>query len=194
VNRLKKTISNILFLIILTIITLFVSYGLALISDGENYYYGVELLGVFIIILYVMFMSEILKNHSFKDLEKNILHRIYYKKILIFPVSLIIISIIIYLTSSELYIANLPYFLFPILIILGSIDITADVFVYIHATNKYKINTNLKTILVFIIYPLLFISVITLVGEYVDLNIWILIILAISLSFVTKLITYLRVK
>jgi len=191
---LKKTISNILFLIILTIITLFVSYGLALISDGENYYYGVELLGVFIIILYVMFMSEILKNHSFKDLEKNILHRIYYKKILIFPVSLIIISIIIYLTSSELYIANLPYFLFPILIILGSIDITADVFVYIHATNKYKINTNLKTILVFIIYPLLFISVITLVGEYVDLNIWILIILAISLSFVTKLITYLRVK
>ena len=193
-NRLKKTISNILFLIILTIITLFVSYGLALISDGENYYYGVELLGVFIIILYVMFMSEILKNHSFKDLEKNILHRIYYKKILIFPVSLIIISIIIYLTSSELYIANLPYFLFPILIILGSIDITADVFVYIHATNKYKINTNLKTILVFIIYPLLFISVITLVGEYVDLNIWILIILAISLSFVTKLITYLRVK
>lgn len=183
----KKRIIDTIFYVLLSLLTLAASYGLTLIHNGGNYYYSLELSILFLVFVFIMFISETLKKEEHENIKVIEVYKFFFKEIFLFLIILFVGTIISPFLINDIKTTNLAYFLLPMILTAFSVDFVADTYAYLRVSKSDKISTSLKTVLSLVPIPFIFISVISLLGEFTSISIWYLIVISIILKAIFKI-------
>lgn len=182
----RRKVINYIFFSLLSIISLLVSYGLTLLQEGDNYFYGLELSTIFFLFVLVLFMSEELKGTNKNDYKTVKLYKVFYKDIITFIAVLLIGGIAVFIFVKDITFTNVSYLILPIVLIISSIDFVADTYVYMYKQNSDSLNKSFKTLISLVFYPFIYISVVSLLGVFTKIGIWWLIVIAITIKVLFK--------
>lgn len=173
-----KTLNG-LFQVLLTIFVLFVGYGLFVLYDSDVYFFGLEISTLAIVSIFSLFVIG-----SNEKTEESGMHLklVFYKKFVNYALFGVIVGTLIgVITGTEISAPNqFLYYLLPILVIFLSIDMISNMY-------AFERKTSASTIGKFVSYigiPFIFISLIAILGEYLNVGISLLFVIALLYTII----------
>ena len=186
----KKT--NTVFFIVTGFLTTILSYGLSELYNENVYYFGYELVVIFTIILIVLFTKEELSKIELSNIkfQFRIFNGIFYKYFSVFYIAVILLTILTILTNPNSFSHGLLPFLLPIISVLLMVDVIISMFLK-EASQKNKgiecFNLN-PSMIDLLLVPFFFTSFISILGEFLNVRIAVLLVLLFALTLSFKLL------
>lgn len=184
--------ANIVFFIVAGFLTAVLSYGLSELYNENVYFFGYELTMIFIIILIVFFTREELSKVEFQntDLRFKSIHAVFYRYFSVFYILVAFLTIIIILTNRESFSNGYLPFLLPVISVLLMVDIVISL--YLRETSQENINSeyfNLNPNMIDVLFvPIFITSFIAILGEFLNVQIGVLLLLIFAATISLKLL------
>lgn len=175
----KVKIQNGIFQVLLTMFIIFVGFGMFVLYDSDVYFYGLEIAALAVVFIFVLF---VIGSNEKKEESGIFLKFSFYKKYVInVLIGVIVGTLIGVITGTVLSVLNqFLYYLLPVLVIFLSIDMISNMYAFERKSSANKIGK-------FVSYtgiPFIFISFIAILGEYMNVDIGLLIVIAILYTII----------
>jgi len=174
---------NGVFQVLLTLFVLFVGYGLLVLYDSDVYFFGLEISTLVVVFIFVLF---VIGSNEKTEVSGMRLKYIFYKKYIIYALFGVTVGTLIgFIIGTDISESNqFLYYLLPILVIFLSIDMISNMYAF---ERKTSVN-NMKKFVSYIGIPFIFTSLIAILGEYLKVDIGLLIPIALMYTVVMDIV------
>jgi len=177
-----KTLNKV-FQVLLTLFVLFVGYGLFVLYDSDVYFFGLEISTLAIVSIFSLFVIG-----SNEKTEESGMHLklIFYKKFVNYALFGVIVGTLIgVITGTEISAPNqFLYYLLPILVIFLSIDMISNMYAFERKTSV----SNMGKFVSYMGIPFIFLSLIAILGEYLNVGIRLLFVIALLYTIIMDIV------